>query len=310
MLAVRVVRHSLNPVWDEKLFFSVRRTEANWIVAFNVYDWDKLSSNDHVFDTAIPLADLIGGNRLQPDERGLYPATSEGRLIGDDFIDQELKVVVPDQEGATDAAIPTLHIRAKFTPYGKSPLSSSPSAPSSDPRTPTDALRQQFLRIYLRQYDIDESGTFSHLEIFSMLDSLGSTLSKETITSFFTRFGKTDDQELTSDEVVLCLEEELRKPTSEKRPLDDVPESGALTPGYGGVLGFAGMQQEAPMPEMTGQSQGVKVVEPGTAVVTNVELGTAVKQPVGGLLPGRTPLFDPGEETPPGEAVERGALSF
>lgn len=25
-----VIRHSLNPVWDERLFFHVRATEAQW----------------------------------------------------------------------------------------------------------------------------------------------------------------------------------------------------------------------------------------------------------------------------------------
>lgn len=70
--------------------------------------------------------------------------------------------------------------------------SSLPASPSDS--DPVDALRQQFWRFYLKQYDIDESGSFSNLEVFSALDSLNSTLTKETITSFFSRFGKTDDQ--------------------------------------------------------------------------------------------------------------------
>ncbi|KAK4698198.1 phosphatidylserine decarboxylase, partial [Phenoliferia sp. Uapishka_3] len=280
----RVVRHSLNPVWDEKLFFPVRRTEANWIVAFNIYDWDKMSSNDHVGDVSVPLAELIGGKALQPDENGLYPATSEGRLVGDEFYDHELKVLVDDKDGVSDPSVPTvLHIRAKFTPY--------------------DALRQQFLRLYLRQYDIDENGAFSHLEIFSMLDSLGSTLSKETITSFFTRFGKTDDQELTTDEVILCLEHELRKPKSEKRPIDDStqPESGTLTPGDGG-LGFTGPPDESP-PKPSDPSKGTEVLAPGMEVVTNQELGTVVKQPL--AAPSRNASLDPSEDSSTSDTVER-----
>lgn len=42
----RVIRHQLNPVWDEKLFFHVRKTEVGWNINFNVYDWDKMSSNE------------------------------------------------------------------------------------------------------------------------------------------------------------------------------------------------------------------------------------------------------------------------
>jgi phosphatidylserine decarboxylase len=69
----RVIRHSLNPVWDEKLLFHVRRYEVNFKVQLTVLDWDKLSSNDHVGDTIIDLSDLIA-NAPQPDpETGLYP---------------------------------------------------------------------------------------------------------------------------------------------------------------------------------------------------------------------------------------------
>ncbi len=53
-----------------------------------------------------------------------------------------------------------------------------------------------------------------------MLDSLGSTLSDETIDSFFTRLGKAPDGELTHDEAIQCLEEELCRPRSEKRLVD------------------------------------------------------------------------------------------
>jgi len=54
-----------------------------------------------------------------------------------------------------------------------------------------------------------------------MLDSLGSTLTKSTITSFFTRFGKKpDEEELSIDQVVQCLEEELGRLESEKKHID------------------------------------------------------------------------------------------
>ncbi len=54
-----------------------------------------------------------------------------------------------------------------------------------------------------------------------MLDSLGSTLTKSTIASFFIRFGKNpDEDELSVDQVVQCLEEELGRPDSEKKHLD------------------------------------------------------------------------------------------
>lgn len=39
----RVIRHSLNPTWDEKMLFHVRRHEANYTTQFTVLDWDKVS---------------------------------------------------------------------------------------------------------------------------------------------------------------------------------------------------------------------------------------------------------------------------
>lgn len=89
-------------------------------------------------------------------------------------------------------------IRAKYQPY--------------------DALRQRFWRQYLEQYDTDDTDGLSHLELTSMLDSLGSTLSAETVDSFFTRNGKKAlEDELTIPEAIQCLETELGRPTNEKR---------------------------------------------------------------------------------------------
>lgn len=54
-----------------------------------------------------------------------------------------------------------------------------------------------------------------------MLDSLGSTLSRQTVDSFFTRFGKRPhDDVITTNEAIQCLETELCRPTSEKKLLD------------------------------------------------------------------------------------------
>jgi phosphatidylserine decarboxylase len=86
---------------------------------------------------------------------------------------------------------------------------------------PYDALRQRFWRQYLKQYDADDTNALSHIEITSMLDSLGSTLTHSTISSFFTRFGKNHHtDELSFEEAIQCLETELGRPSSEKKRLD------------------------------------------------------------------------------------------
>ena len=68
----RVIRHSLNPMWDEKLLFPVRRYETNFKVQLTVLDWDKLSSNDYVGDANFDVNELLN-NAPVKDEAGLYP---------------------------------------------------------------------------------------------------------------------------------------------------------------------------------------------------------------------------------------------
>ncbi|KAI0082913.1 hypothetical protein BDY19DRAFT_1052032, partial [Irpex rosettiformis] len=90
--------------------------------------------------------------------------------------------------------------RAKYQPYG--------------------ALRQRFWRQHLKQYDADDSGTISRLELTSMLNSLRSTLSRQTIISFFSGFDKSTESALTMNEGIQCLETELCCPTSEKKRIN------------------------------------------------------------------------------------------
>ena len=96
---------------------------------------------------------------------------------------------------------PELFIRAKYLPY--------------------TALRQQFWRAMFQQYDADGSGRLSKIELTTMLDTLGSTLHGSTIDGFFQRFantGSADSQDLTFDQAVICLEEQLQL-TSQKKSM-------------------------------------------------------------------------------------------
>ncbi|KAF1933322.1 uncharacterized protein M421DRAFT_97499 [Didymella exigua CBS 183.55] len=106
---------------------------------------------------------------------------------------------------------PTLYIRAKYLPYR--------------------ALRQQFWRAMLKQYDADESGLIDKIELTTMLDTLGSTLHASTIDSFFSRFmaSHNGDELLTFDEAVICLEDQLQK--IEQKEAQKSGNVGLFTPG-------------------------------------------------------------------------------
>lgn len=82
-----------------------------------------------------------------------------------------------------------------------------------------------------------------------MLDSLGSTLSRITVKSFFERNGKDPEDpesELTIDEMIGCLEKEVSRPREERRSInlnigmeEAGVESGVVTPtGSGAGIGL------------------------------------------------------------------------
>ncbi|KIM40811.1 hypothetical protein M413DRAFT_446183 [Hebeloma cylindrosporum] len=203
----RVIRHSRNPVWEEKLLFHVRKYETSYKVLLTVLDWDKLSSNDHIGDVTIDVKELIE-NAPQPDpQTGLYP-TDEAEGFGRGGQTRELGMTQFNLPLSTAKEMPweakhnpVIRFKAKYESY--------------------DALRQRFWREYLRQYDTDDTNALSNLELTSMLDSLGSTLTRSTIASFFTRYGKKPhEDEISIEQAVMCLEAELGRPDSEKKRLD------------------------------------------------------------------------------------------
>ncbi len=254
----RVVRHSLTPVWNDKLMFQVQQREEQYNVNFRIVDRDKLSGNDPVGTVDLPIRELIANGPQADPITGLYrfpksqisrnpsPAPKkrfpllnrvggssvsltsltsttdsaqncvefrDSRPESQDPIDNmqsfHLPIVLSKKDRWEDRHKPELHVKANFVPY--------------------PALRQQFWRSMLRQYDTDDTGAISRLELMIMLDTLGATLKDSTIDKFFRIFtskenallnaeGEPDvNPELTIDQCVICLEEELhrqRKPVS------------------------------------------------------------------------------------------------
>lgn len=192
----RVIRHSLNPTWDEKLYFHVRNGESKFNVDFSVLDWDKLSANDHVGDVSLPLQELVSKAPKPDIDTGLFnPDEYDAHGMEDYKLD--LKI----HEDWEEKHSPNILIKAKYLPYA--------------------ALRQRFWRSYLDQYDSDDTGSIARVELTMMLDSLGSTLTSLTIDSFFTRWDKDPrSDELTYDQIIQVLENETNKPFNERRSLD------------------------------------------------------------------------------------------
>ena len=90
----RVIRHQLNPVWDEKLVFHVRRNENAFTIQFAVLDWDKVSysvpragrvakgqvsGNDMIGACTLPLSQLMDDAPHPDAETGLYDPEEDGK---------------------------------------------------------------------------------------------------------------------------------------------------------------------------------------------------------------------------------------
>jgi phosphatidylserine decarboxylase len=275
----RVVRHNLNPVYDEKLVFQVQKHETNFVITFNAVDRDNFSGNDYVGKVELPLEKVISMAPEADEQTGLFPlpewpdgmqtpipeakksrfrlplsrssssqslsklnrptiqkenSSASLNLHPDDVPLPPAPTSAPSQstgnggsppelskittQESQDAGLrpfvlpldlknkerweakhnPTLYIRAKYLPYL--------------------ALRQQFWRAMLRQYDADESGRIDKVELTTMLDSLGSTLHESTIEGWFHQFADANpgyDHSLTFDQAVICLEDALQR-TSKK----------------------------------------------------------------------------------------------
>ncbi|RDI87955.1 hypothetical protein Vi05172_g1826 [Venturia inaequalis] len=285
----RVVRHNLNPVYDEKLVFQVMKHEINYSLNFSVVDRDKLSGNDYVGSANFALENAVNTAPEANTENGLYnlpeiqepdvgsnPEAKRSRFrlpISRSGSSQSLsKYGKPPltREASTASFSPNLQQEDFAAPNpgpvptstpSAAPTSKSTSNSTSNPSVPQDmapitinedldpslrsyviplelknkdrwegkhkptlfirakyldykALRQQFWRAMLKQYDADESGRIDKIELVTMLDTLGSTLHETTIDGFFKRFGYEHTGEmpsLTFDQAVICLEDQLQQ---------------------------------------------------------------------------------------------------
>jgi phosphatidylserine decarboxylase len=313
----KVVRHSLNPVFNERLLFQVMRSEQKYQIYFNIFDRDKLSSNDFVAEALLGVNELISNGPTPDPETGLYqvpepwkdpealrpkgkrqdskrfgilsrsssstnltapkksnngksgtatPGASTSTLVGSsttlagssstldlsrtlsatsisDMAGTPLKRSASNSstDGATkpkstpvatneDQDLKTFNIPLKMRKAEKWEDKHTPELIVKAKYLPYAALRQQLWRCLLSDYDADDSSHLTRVELVTMLDSLGSTLTEDTINGFFQRFQSDasgqhpvkEAEEITIDQAVICLEDQLARQSS---PLPVAPET-------------------------------------------------------------------------------------
>jgi phosphatidylserine decarboxylase len=282
-MRTKVVRHNLNPVYNEKMVLQVMRHETAYSINFTVMDRDTLSGNDFIASTNFPVQRLVAAAPGADAKTGLYkvqepaeysppppkesksrfwlplsrstsssslsklarpalnPSNSQTSLSCAsqlDLADRQTTNLAPTRTASESSPIMRVNSNgegegAQQTPEDPDmqpiviPLTlknkerwedkHSPELYITAKYLPYRALRQQFWRAMLKQYDADESRRVSKIELTTMLDTLGSTLKESTINSFFSRFAEenesADSLDLSFDQAVICLEEQLVKST-------------------------------------------------------------------------------------------------
>ncbi|KAJ8119341.1 hypothetical protein ONZ43_g3689 [Nemania bipapillata] len=248
----RVIRHNLNPVFNEKMLFQVQNHEQAYSFSFTIIDRDKISGNDFIASTTFALQDIMEKSPRADPETGLYdlkePAeyvptpksrlasTASGLTQNDGNSESKPACTTPGLSSLAPDQLPTSNLNAesdvsemegsgfntftiplKMKNLEKWEAKHNPVLTIRAKYMPYPALRQQFWRAMLKQYDTDESGEISKVELTTMLDTLGSTLRESTIDSFFQRFphkAVNGEAELTMDEAVVCLEDQLQAKSS------------------------------------------------------------------------------------------------
>lgn len=228
-------RHTLNPVFNEKLMFPVLQHEKTYSINFAVMDKDKITLNDFVASVDFSISNVLDTAPVPDPDTLLYnlDALASKSLVafGEDSSD-EIERAPPRPPGGSrkfsrsKSALDLKNLSAanddKMIPYElalrltkpKYEEKHSPKLYIKSRFLPYGALRQQFWRGLIRIFDSDASDTMNFFEISQLLDMLGSTLSERTIISFFTRFEKNvEENDLTVDELVICLEDQILKDT-------------------------------------------------------------------------------------------------
>src|ERR1700712_2682536 len=126
----RVVRHNLNPVYDEKLVFQVMKHEINYSLHFSVVDRDKLSGNDYVGSANFALENAVNTAPEADPETGLYnlPEIQE-HSIGSSTEAKRSRFRLPLSRSASSQSL---------SKYGKPTLSREVSSSSLSPNLQQD----------------------------------------------------------------------------------------------------------------------------------------------------------------------------
>lgn len=234
-------RHTLDPIFNERLAFEVLDHEDNYNIQFSVLDKDRFSYNDNVADISVLMKDLktVATQQNEPkkevveveeEDKIHLPYDSSGIL---DIDDKHKSIQIVDDKNLVESIKRKKFVRRKKvmmeyadtsnfkTMHLKLDLHDAKFAGKYNPMLkirarfqPYDSLRKQFFKILLeQQYNFfgGQLGKFDFIELISLLDALGCEASDEVASKFFEQHQKSKwgGDVLTNEEVIECFEEHV-----------------------------------------------------------------------------------------------------
>ncbi|EGW31095.1 uncharacterized protein SPAPADRAFT_156773 [Spathaspora passalidarum NRRL Y-27907] len=224
-------RHTLNPIFNERIALEVLSSEQNFNIQFLVLDKDHFSFHDNIARITLPLRDLteyatVTNMSRNPDsiDEGLStgnesPSNVSIRIVDDEDLVKSIrrkkfsrkKVITSSHIDTTKFRVmslaldlqekylgqfgdynPELKIRVRFEAY--------------------DDLRRKFWSTLLQQYKVNDGEGYDYFELLSLLDTFGCFNSDEIVNGFYNTLGKSvwGGDLLTHEEIINALENHVQ----------------------------------------------------------------------------------------------------
>lgn len=225
-------RHTLNPVFGERMSFEILSNERNYDIQFSVLDKDHFSFHDMIAGITLPMRDLLDIATVKNDLN--VPDGSSANVSLSDFDDNydvnHPSITVLDNTTRNESSPAKQSKRNRLSLKHKSKLHDKHGnlskfrtmnldlqvfrekyAESNQPKLKIgvrfetyQSLTRRFWEILLDQYLLNESKGYDYIELISLLDTLGCKNSDSIVGKFFADYEKTpwSGDSLTHDQII------------------------------------------------------------------------------------------------------------
>ncbi|CUM62775.1 uncharacterized protein PRCAT00000332001 [Priceomyces carsonii] len=225
-------RHTLNPLFNERIVLEVLLHETNFNIQFSVLDKDRFSFHDNIAAVSVPVKDIT--DMATPRGSHFLNLRSPLEAASDSVLDydspsQNSSITVLEDDNLIQQVkkkkfrkkITTLHgDTSKFRTINLAlKLHNEKYEGKYNPQLKIrvrfelyENLRRQFWNILLEQYHVEETGrSYDYIELISLLDTLGCQNSDDIVNEFFQDYQKLPwgGAVLTFDEIIDSLEKHI-----------------------------------------------------------------------------------------------------